>query len=245
MDENLTKAIEHVSGALQDITSIFKNLAGPLADEVGQMLGDKAREYRLRNAVRIFLRTERMLKDAGLTAKAIPPRLFLPAVQAASTENDETLQELWAALIANASQIENGAPVLPSFVEVLKEMTPQEAHLMQKVWQRVSIPRFETGYSPRDRGWLIGNFASLESLEGLGEPTTRMLSEKDVQVALMIDDLVRLGVLARFPWYPVQGTPPVGASALANPAEPNRPGDSEYFLTPFGWAFMRACQAPR
>jgi hypothetical protein len=245
MEENLTKALEHVSGAIQDVTGIFKSLAGPLADEVGQMLGDKAREYRFRNAVKIFQRTEKMLNHAGLSANPIPPRLFLPAIQAASTENDETLQELWAALLANASQGRGGTPVLPSFVEVLKEMTPEEARLMKKVWQVVTVPRSADGYTPRDRGHFVGNFASLESLEGLGEPTTRMLSERDLQVALMIDDIVRLGLLARFPWYPVQGSPPTGSSALAGLGEPNRPGDSEYFLTPFGWAFMQACDPPR
>jgi len=68
---------------LENVTDIFNKLAGPLAREVGLTLGDKAREYRLRNAIKIFRRVTTMLAEAGINPAAVPPRLFLPAIEAA------------------------------------------------------------------------------------------------------------------------------------------------------------------
>src|SRR5215469_230822 len=99
MDDDLKKALASGTQALKNVTEIFNKLAGPLADELGQMLGDKARFYRLKNTIKIMERTKQMLEQAGISPEPIPPRLFLPAVQAASTEDNATLQELWAALL--------------------------------------------------------------------------------------------------------------------------------------------------
>jgi hypothetical protein len=238
MDDNVIKALEHVTGAFQDAVDIFKKLAGPLAYEVGEMLGAKAREYRLRNAIKILLRTKKMLADAQINPQPIPPRLFLPAIQAASTEDNDILQERWAALLANASNPALSQSVLPSFVEVLKEMTPEEARLMTSIYEKAMTPEYlmEDGKIPHDRGKMIGTFHEMESLIGLSP--TRFASRKDQQAALVVDDLVRLGLVDRLPWYP---------TSRADPSEllARQPGESQYFLTPFGLAFMSACRAPK
>src|SRR5437879_1951854 len=98
MDEEILK---HGSKALADITDILNKLAGPMAQEIGLTLGDKVREYRLKNALKIFGRVKKMLAEAGIQPTAIPSRLFLPALEAASVEDDETLQDKWAALLTN------------------------------------------------------------------------------------------------------------------------------------------------
>ena len=43
-----------------------------------------------------------------------------------SVEDYESLQERWAALLANAADPKRDGQVLPSFVEILKELTPDE-----------------------------------------------------------------------------------------------------------------------
>jgi Abortive infection alpha len=95
------------------------------------MLADKVRVYRVRNWIRTVQKTERLLREAGLSANAVPPRLLLPIMEASSVEDNETLQDMWAGLLATASQDTDA--VSPSFVETLKQLTPDEARHLQRV----------------------------------------------------------------------------------------------------------------
>jgi hypothetical protein len=52
-------------------------------------------------------------------------------MEASSVEDNETLQDMWAGLLATASQ-ETDA-VWPSFVETLKQLTPDEARYLQRL----------------------------------------------------------------------------------------------------------------
>ncbi|WP_211256505.1 Abi-alpha family protein [Edaphobacter aggregans] len=65
----------------------------------------------------------------------MPPRLFLPILEASSVEGDETLQDLWAGLLATASQQTDS--VSPSFIETLKQLTPDEARQLDHVYKTI------------------------------------------------------------------------------------------------------------
>lgn len=119
------------SGAVEKIADLVNKLAGPLADEVGNMFGDKARVYRVKNFINTTQKTERLLREAGLSPNAVPPRLFLPIMEASSIEDNETIQDMWAGLLATASQDTDA--VSPSFVETLKQLTPKEARYLQRL----------------------------------------------------------------------------------------------------------------
>jgi hypothetical protein len=68
------------------------------------------------------------LAGAHLSPGAVPPRLFLPILEASSVESDESLQERWAGLLATAS--EQADSLSPSFIETLKQLTPSEARTL-------------------------------------------------------------------------------------------------------------------
>jgi Abortive infection alpha len=108
------------SGAGEKIADLVNKLAGPLAEEVGMMFGDKVRVYGVKNWIKTVKKTARLLRDASLPANAVPPRLFLPIMEASSVEDNETLQDMWAGLLATASQDTDA--VSPSFVETLRNL---------------------------------------------------------------------------------------------------------------------------
>jgi hypothetical protein len=82
-----------------------------------------------------------MLSNAGLPENAVPPRIFLPILDASSLEIDESLQHLWAGLLASASQKSDG--LSPSFIETLKQLTPHEARTLNACYELVEdIPAF-------------------------------------------------------------------------------------------------------
>src|SRR5437868_13790337 len=89
--------------ALEPVGGLIQRIAGPLADEIGDSLAIIARPYRIKLSLKMFQKTQRMLEEAGITPQAVPPRLFLPTLDAASIENDEDLHTRWAALLANAA----------------------------------------------------------------------------------------------------------------------------------------------
>jgi hypothetical protein len=54
-------------------------------------------------------------------------------LEASSVENTEVLQEMWAGLLATASQQTD--TVSPSFIETLKQLTPDEARHLEIICQ--------------------------------------------------------------------------------------------------------------
>jgi len=119
------------SGLVDKAADLLHKLAGPVAEEFGAMLGDKVRVYRVKNLVATMQMTERILREAGLAPNAVPPRLLLPILESSSVEDNETLQEMWAGLLATASQ--RADSVSPSFAETLKQLTPDEARHLERV----------------------------------------------------------------------------------------------------------------
>jgi hypothetical protein len=129
MADPLTELAKHT---LAPVGDVVKRIAGPLADEIGESLALIARPYRIALSLKMFQKTQRMLKEAQLTAQPVPPRLFLPMLDAASIENDEDLHTKWSALLANAASSPDR--VHPSFIEVLKQLTPHDARLLDKLY---------------------------------------------------------------------------------------------------------------
>jgi len=124
------------SGALTDITDLLKKLAGPAFEELGAILGDSVRVFRVKNLLRTTERTKRILEDAGLHPKPVPSRLLLPILDTCSVEDNDDLQERWAGLLASASQETDS--LSPSFIETLKQLTPNEAKHCDYIFEELS-----------------------------------------------------------------------------------------------------------
>jgi hypothetical protein len=126
--------------SLDPVKGLLERVAGPLADEVGESLALIARPYRLRLSLKMFQKTQRMLSEAGTTPQAVPPRLFLPMLEAASIENDEDLHTKWSTLLANAAS--SPSKVHPSYIEILKQLTPDDARFLDKLYIATNDTRF-------------------------------------------------------------------------------------------------------
>src|SRR5450755_562115 len=121
--------------SLEPVGDVMKRIAGPLADEIGESLALMARPYRVALSLKMFQKTQRMIKEAGLHAQPVPPRLFLPMLEAASIEDDEDLHTKWSSLLANAASSDK---VHPSYIEILKQLTPDDARLLDKFYEQKS-----------------------------------------------------------------------------------------------------------
>lgn len=97
-------------------------------DVVGLLIGDPLRELRQHGLKNILTDVFSILKRRGVeTMKPLRPSVALPAFEAASVETDETLQEMWATLLANAMDPNNEISLRLEFIETLKVLHPRDA----------------------------------------------------------------------------------------------------------------------
>jgi hypothetical protein len=113
------------------IGEFIRQLTGPLAIEIGETFGVWARRYRMAQGLKMLQSAQKMLGDAGINPSTVSPRLFLPILEHASLEDGEEMQGRWAALLANAAA--KSWRVHPSFIEILSQLTPQDAQLLDSL----------------------------------------------------------------------------------------------------------------
>src|SRR5690242_15661976 len=96
----IAKGVGAVAASIP-FTAIVKRMLGPAADELAEMWRDQVRMYRYERQVKLLGKVEKIAKEAGFTAQAVPPKILFPLLEGASFEDDETLHDMWAALLAN------------------------------------------------------------------------------------------------------------------------------------------------
>ena len=223
--------------ALEPVGGLIQRIAGPLAEEIGESLAIIARPYRMKLSLKMLQKTQRMLKEAGIAAQAVPPRLFVPMLEAASIENDEDLHTRWAALLANAATSPDS--VHPSYIEVLKQLTPKEARLVDalykvtegKRWRKVNTTDV-TAAEFRPNGSDDESFKMFASLIRLGL----------IQITFDIDNRHRT-IKVDVPYISnVNGSKYAGVRG-----EGYFDGELEenYLFTDFAVDFVNACRAPK
>ncbi|WP_162247138.1 Abi-alpha family protein [Rhizobacter sp. Root404] len=123
--------------AVKSADGLLTRLFGPAADELGQVLGAKAKAYRARELGSTVAEASSRIREAGLegSIEAIPFQTLYPILEGSSLVQDPTLKSLWAGLLANAAIGDSNA-THPSFPRVLSELTPREAQMLATLHAR-------------------------------------------------------------------------------------------------------------
>lgn len=109
--------------------TFLSGVFGPAANELGHLFGDQMKFWRFKNAVRILEKAQRIVDERGLTADDVKALGFgdgLRLLEAASLEEDESVQDMWAHLMANA--VDPSAQTKPEkmYVDILKSLSGRE-----------------------------------------------------------------------------------------------------------------------
>src|SRR5690348_12015925 len=118
--------------AFEAVREFFKRIGGKLGDDVGEVVRAYT-TFRLKNLTRQLERASEMLGAAGYEPCAVPPRMLTRWIEHASVEDDETLSERWAALLANAAIATDDESVPPIFATILSELTPFAARILDSL----------------------------------------------------------------------------------------------------------------
>lgn len=211
---------------LEPIGDIVKRVAGPLADEIGESLAVLARPYRIMLSVKMFQKTQRMLKEAGITPQAVPPRLFLPILEGASIQDDDDLHTRWSALLANAAT--SPGLVHPSYVEILKQLTPEDAQLLDRLYDSCKTKRHRS-VTP----WVNTiTYAERERRVAAGE-----------HPEIPFQNLVRLGLIETV--YTIDSSKVKVRYTQGRSSKFEGKLDDHYELTESADLFVQACRAPK
>ncbi len=103
----------------------------PSADALGQGLAAPLQEWkrqRQQRAEGILADAAKKLVEKGIEPTPVPPALLIPILEHSSLVEEEVLQRKWATLLANAAVANN--KVLPAFPEILRQLTPVHARII-------------------------------------------------------------------------------------------------------------------
>jgi hypothetical protein len=212
------------------------------AQELGSLLGDRVRERRHKNLIKITARAQERLREAGLTAREVPLSIIHPALEAASLEENPDLQDIWANLLANAATTEVENAVYPSFPSILKELRARDVKFLDALFRSALVQCKNAKSMMRVESVLFNPIRADEiySAIGLGRVDeenqdfsykTMVLDNRDRHLSM--DTFERHNIIAKVYDVVRRVVDDEGELGMA------------YSFTSLGACFVRACRNPR
>ncbi|MGE6211689.1 Abi-alpha family protein [Comamonas aquatica] len=196
---------------------IARFISGSLEQGAG-IFEDRLKYMRWERQVRLMQRAEQFMEKLGqsIPSRAVPLNIAIPLIQAASLEEDDTLQDKWAALLVNAATSTLTYEVRRSYVAILEQLTPCDAQILDVIY---SVPFEES----KHRGIATSD---LPNRVWIPKEAEHELSAPSEDVVLALSNLVRVGCLRASMTY--------GGGEVYSRVNP----------TIAGKAFVEACRIP-
>lgn len=220
-----SKAVEEVAKTTGKAIDAGRELGGFISKYAGgaieQLMGifeDKFKYMRWERQIRLMQRANTFLWLKGLDAPSryVPLGFTIPVMQAGSLEEDDSLQDRWAALLANAADDSINIDVRRAFVSILEDLTSLDALVLEKIYAI-------DGASDLDKEIWTTYLPERATVDRPEQESVR--PSEDVEVAL--GNLARLGLVASAMVW--------GGASL----------HSCVHKTPLGSEFLRAISIPR
>ncbi len=191
----------------------YKDVVRPVVKPIGEILGFLPRTLKLTlsgwekwliNGEESLRLTAEAIKEKVKKIpedKLVEPELYvaIPAIQQISyCQNSEVLRDLYANLLASSMNADKKWQVHPSFVDIIKQITPDEAKIIKSLnnQKNVFMPAIDvklTHKNSSNSGYqiLVTNFTTV----GLD------IIENKENICSYIDNLIRLKILEIPPTY--------------------------------------------
>ena len=132
----VAKAIEHASVTTIDgISAFFGAICMPAAEEFGLLLKDRVAHFRQDNLQKIAEKTKRKIEYLKIEPTGdCNPRLIQETIEQASWSDDSCIQDMWAGLIAAATDTAPAADDSLIYTETLRRLTPFQARLLNHIY---------------------------------------------------------------------------------------------------------------
>lgn len=167
MNEELVQAAK-AAAELEPAIEAFGEATGALqvVREVTGSLTDQIRYRRMVRQAKLLTEAAEKIKATGLPAHAVSDKLLRSVVEDAAVEDDATMQDRWANLLANAAITRDG-DLRFAFPKILSELEPAEATLLEEFAGRTSSEKYSKKKFSVEEPGPGGERIELENLERL------------------------------------------------------------------------------
>lgn len=90
-----------IESSLDLAKGFVEKLVNPSVEELGLLIKDRISFWRFSNQVKILNKAKNICEKNNISIKSISPKILCPYLENASLEEDEELQDKWAALLVN------------------------------------------------------------------------------------------------------------------------------------------------
>lgn len=123
--------LEAIKAAIKGVSSFLEIVFKPGLEELGYLMRDEVRYWRLNNILRMLNKAQGKLdydgKELNLTANA---RVGIAIMEECSSVDNEELQDLWAGLFASSCTPDGKDDSNMNFVDLLRRMSSVEAKII-------------------------------------------------------------------------------------------------------------------
>lgn len=189
------KAVEETAkatGKAIDLTTKFgsfisKYISGSVEQGIG-IFEDKLKYIRWERQMRLMQKANEFAKSIGLDEpnRAIKLKLAIPLLQAATLEDDDYLQDLWAKLLVNSSNKNSNVELSRTYIDILERLNPLEAKILEKIY---SLPFEDTQHKA-----IVTQYLPERAM--IAEENRSEYKIENEQVILALVNLARVGCIS-------------------------------------------------
>ena len=140
----VSKAVQAAAKTTSDAIDIVANtgnflnrvFGGLVEDSVG-IVADRIKFYRLNNYISLCDKAAEKMGEKGITTdattKIVPPKVAMSLIEYATMEDNVSLQDYWAQLLANAMDPNFESNVERRHVSLLSEMEPLDLRILNTI----------------------------------------------------------------------------------------------------------------
>ncbi|OHE12563.1 MAG: hypothetical protein A3J96_04520, partial [Sulfurimonas sp. RIFOXYC2_FULL_36_7] len=131
VSKTISKGIDKTSEALKFITTVF----GKPIKDIAEIAGDYTEYWKINNAITLHEKLMKTVKEKNLKLEnPLPLRIGIPLIDAALNEDENSLQELWANLLASSMSNTSVLGVTKTYIEVIKNLDAFDAELLNGIF---------------------------------------------------------------------------------------------------------------
>lgn len=121
-----------VEKSFEGIETFLRNVCLPALEEVGMMMREQVRYWRLKNVLRMLEKSQNKLEyEEGQLKIQAHPKVALSIIEHSSLNDNDDILELWAGLFASSCTKNEQDDENLIFVDLLKQLTVVEAKMLK------------------------------------------------------------------------------------------------------------------
>ncbi|HEY7856437.1 MAG TPA: Abi-alpha family protein [Terriglobales bacterium] len=217
--------------AVEFLRKVFRQGLG----QVREVVGEQLTQWREGNTITTIFGASQRLKDVGVTPRTVAGNVLLPLLEGASIEDRPELKVLWENLLANAADPRENLEVSPTFIGILRELTPRLARFVEVLYVDGGTAINQFGHRVRVP-FMAKNAVADAYRRGNGTSIDRNSAITDGEIDYAIEILTHHGLLSLVN---------AAQETLRDPSAPSADATTDYFrLTNLGFLFFKAVSPP-